>query len=202
MGITSEKIELKNVRLSFADIYKAKAFEVGQKPRYSASFLLDPSDKAHKKLIKLIKSEGDRIAEEEWGFTVDQMLERSNKKNKEVPKLKGTCFGNGDDLDKVYDGYDDMFFVRTSKLEDDGRPTVVDTDMSPLTAEDNKPYNGCYVDATLTLWTQNNQYGKRINGNLRAIRFRSDGDAFGRPPIEAEDEFSEVPEDDGDFLDD
>lgn len=188
MGITSEKIELKNVRLSFADIFKAKAFQTGQDARYSASFLLDPSDKAHKKLIALVKSEGDRIYEEEW-------------KGK-TPKLKGRCYGTEDDLDKVYDGYEGMFFVRTSKPESDGRPTIVDTDMSPLTAEDAKPYNGCYVDATLTLWTQDNQFGKRINGNLRAIRFRSDGEAFGRPPIDADDEFSESAESGGDFLDD
>ena len=32
------------------------------------------------------------------------------------------------------------------------RPLVVDVDKSPLTAQDGKPYSGCYVNASLELW--------------------------------------------------
>jgi len=191
MSETSEKIELKNVRLSFAELWQAKAFQEGQAPKYQASFLLDPSDKDHKKMIKTVKAEADRIKKAQWGD--------------KPPKLKGECFGDGDDLDTVYDGYEGMFFMRANKNAADGRVTIVNSDNSPLTVDDGKPYNGCYVDATLTLWTQDNSFGKRINGNLRAIRFRGDGEAFGRPAIEADDEFSEAPEDGADddgFLDD
>jgi len=190
MSETSEKIELKNVRLSFAELWTAKAFQEGQTPKYQASFLLDPSDKEHAKHIKLIKAEAAKIKKAEWGD--------------KIPKLKGECFGNGDDLDTVYDGYEGMFYVRANKNADDGRVTIVNTNNDPLTVDDGKPYNGCYVDATFTMWTQDNSFGKRVNGNLRAIRFRGDGEAFGRPAIEAEDEFSESPdsEDDDSFLED
>ncbi len=74
-----------------------------------------------------------------------------------------------------------------------------------MAGDANFPYDGCYVDATITLWTQNSKdYGNRINGNLRGIRFRADGEEFGRPALEAEEEFDELPDDgdDDDFLND
>jgi len=190
MGVTSEKIKLENVRLSFAELFVAKPFKPGEeKKRYQATYLLDPSDKAHAKQIKMIEAAGEAIGNEEW--------------DGKIPKLKGRAYGYEDDLEgKIYDGYEGMFWVKTSKGEEEGRVTVVDQNNDPLTADDNKVYNGCYVDATLTLWTQDNSWGKRINGNLRAIKYRGPGEAFGRAPIEAEDEFGESSSDDGGFLDD
>ena len=38
----------------------------------------------------------------------------------------------------------------------------MDRDRSPLTEKDSKPYAGCYVNAKLQLWTQDNQHGKGI----------------------------------------
>ena len=51
------------------------------------------------------------------------------------------------------------------------------------------PYSGCYVYGSITLWLQNNSYGKKINANLRAVQFERDGEAFGMKPVNAEDEF-------------
>jgi hypothetical protein len=44
---TSDIIKLKNVRLSFARLWKPKAFQEGQDPRFEATFLLDPSNAEH-----------------------------------------------------------------------------------------------------------------------------------------------------------
>ena len=193
-------IELIDVRLSFPQIWVAKSFEEGQPPRYEASFLLDPSNGKHEEMIKEIKQETKRVATEKWG----------NDWKKEN-FFKGKCFGTEAALATVYDGYADMFWVRTAKLASDGRPLIVDRDGSPLTVEDGKPYAGCNVSATLSLWCQDNKFGKRINANLRAIKFRSDNDAFSANAIgSAEDEFSDDDEDDvntvsgddADFLDD
>jgi hypothetical protein len=35
------------------------------------------------------------------------------------------------------------------------------------------------VNAIVTLWPQNNQYGKRINALLDGVQFNRDGDPFG-----------------------
>ena len=49
-----------------------------------------------------------------------------------------------------------------------------------------------------------NEFGKRINANLRAVQFVKDGEAFGVKPVDAEDEFDVLEGDaaggDDDFL--
>jgi hypothetical protein len=61
-----------------------------------------------------------------------------------------------------------------------------------LAEDDGVLYSGCYVNMTVTLWTQDNEYGKRVNANLRAVQFVKDGEAFGVAPVDAEEEFDEV----------
>jgi len=185
MKMSNGKLEMIDVRLSFPKVWKAVSFEEGQAPKYEASFLLDPTNPAHKATIKEIKTEANRLCIEKWGPNW------STEDHKDEVKLKGKCFGTAADLDEVYDGYTDAFWVRTSKKAEDGRVLIVDRDFSPLTEEDGKIYAGCYVTATFSMWCQDNKFGKRINGQLRAIKFHRDGDAFSAGEIpDAENEFS------------
>lgn len=179
----SEKITLKNVRLSFPRLFEPRAFEEGQKKRYEATFLLDPTDKEHAKTIKEIKKQAAKVAREKWPNG--------------IPKRLPTNFGLADEEGLEYDGYEGMFYFRTAR-PGDSRPTVVNRDRTPLSAEDGVIYAGCYVNATVTIWAQDNQFGKRLNGNLRAVQFVKDGEAFGAPPVDAEEEFDELPDDEFD----
>lgn len=194
---TSEPIKLPLARLSFPRLFKPKSFREGQPARFESSFLLDPSDKAHKAIIDEIVETAEELLLEEF--------------NGKIPKGAEMCFGYADASDiqigtlkwrgkeKEYDGYEGMFYISSSNQT---RPTVVDRNNDPLVEEDGKPYAGCYVDGSITLWTQDNEYGKRVNANLRAVRFRKDGDAFGRKPVDADEEFDILDdEDDDDFLD-
>jgi len=198
---TSEVIKLGGVRLSFPKLFTPKAFvdKDGNKSseRFEAAFLLDPSDKTHAAIIADIVEKATDLANEQW--------------HNKIPKSVELCFGYSDaqaiavgDLkwhgkEKEYDGYEGMFYISSANRT---RPTVVDRDRSPLVEADGKPYPGCIVNASITLWTQDNQWGKRINANLRAVQFVKDGEAFGAKPVAAEDEFDVVDgdEDDG-FLD-
>lgn len=181
---TSDVIKLPNVRLSFPRLFKPKAFREGQEPRFESTFLLDPSDKVHAKIIKQIETTADEILEEHFG--------------KKVPKKIELCFGDGDDKD--YDGYEGMFYISTSNKT---RPTVVARDRTPLVEEDGKPYAGCYVNGSITLWVMDNEFGKRVNANLRAVQFVKDGEAFGVKPVDADEEFDVLDDEDDsdDFLD-
>ena len=183
---TSEVIKLPAARLSFPRLFKPKAFREGQEPRFEATFLLDPSDKTHAAVLETIRSTADEILEEHF--------------NGKVPKGVKLCFGDGDE--KEYDGYEGMVFLSSSNRT---RPTVVDRDRTPLVEEDGKPYAGCYVNASITLWVMDNEFGKRVNANLRAVQFVRDGDAFGVKPVDAEEEFDVLDDDvasdgDDDFL--
>ena len=192
---TSDKIKLQNVRLSFPRLFVPRAFNPGQDPRYEASFLLDPSDKNHAATIKEIEAVADEIAKEMWP--------------KKIPAALARCYGlaNEDAKKSEYDGYEDMFFISTSATQNTP-PLIVDAGRNPLIIENGVepkiPYAGCYVTASITLWTQDNQFGKRINANLRAVQFKKDGEAFsGVKPVDIDDELDDFDEDDDDsFLDD
>jgi hypothetical protein len=171
---------LKNVRLSFPQIWTPKAFAAGQDPRFNANFLIHKEDQAE--LIAKIKEAVKAVATEKWG--------------KDVPKSLKVCIGDGEEKD--YDGYDGAMFLSASTKT---RPVIVDQKKNPLAEEDGKPYAGCYVNAAISLWAQDNQWGKRVNASLDAIQFVKDGDAFGGKKTTA-DVFGEIEEDDNDsFLD-
>jgi Protein of unknown function (DUF2815) len=157
------------VRLSFARLFNAKPFAPGQTPRFEASFLLDPSNKEHAATIATIKEEAKKLV---IGAGLN-------------PKDFKLCFGPGEQ--KSYDGYEGMFFVTSANTT---RPTVVDRNRNPVAESDAQaPYSGSYVIGSVTLWLQNNAYGKRINANLRAVQFVKDGPAFGVAPVKADEEF-------------
>jgi hypothetical protein len=83
-------------------------------------------------------------------------------------------------------------FVAASAQET-APPTVVDAARQALTERSGKPYAGCYVNASIELWAQDNAYGKRINATLRGVQFVRDGDSFGAGSrAAAPDEFDEI----------
>ena len=150
------KIILKNVRLSFADLFKKGSFN-GEETKYGATFLLNKEE--HADSIADIKAQ---IAE----------LVKNNLKGAKLAADK-LCLRDGDEVE--YDGYAGCYSIKCSTKK---RPIVIDRDRSPLSEDDNKPYGGCYVNASIDLWVQNNAYGKRVNSTLLAVQFFKDGEPF------------------------
>ena len=178
-------IKLTGVRLSFPALFTPKAFKSapGEQPKtpgYSASFILDK--KEHAKLIKDIK----RI--------IDHLVKTELKKNR-LPSDK-VCLRDGEDKEDV-DGYgpDVMYLSSGSR----NRPAVVDRKANDITEESGMVYAGCYVNASVRLWAQNNDFGKRVNAELRGVQFLRDGDPFGGDRFDPKEEFGSVEDDDDDY---
>jgi len=167
------KIKLNNVRLSFPSLFKRAEFN-GQVGKFEATFLLDKEDTKTKKLID------DAIA---------AALAAAKVK---VPKDK-YCVRDGDDSE--YAGYADHFSIKASSNK---RPTVINRDKTPLVEDDDVIYAGCYVNAIIDFWIQDNSYGKRVNANLYGVQFVRDGDAFGSGDVDVVDDFDSI-DDDGDL---
>lgn len=182
---TSEKLRVKTVRLSFPQFWTPKAFEEGQTPRYEGAFLFDYDNKVHAQHIKEIKAAAKGILTEHFGG--------------KIPKGVKFCFGDADKDEKTYDGYEGKFYLTSANRT---RPPIVDRDgKSPLIEADGKPYAGCYVNATVTLWVQDNKWGKRVNANLLAVQFVKDGEAFGIKPVDVEEEFEDIEDEDSEIDD-
>lgn len=186
-SVTSEIIKATNARLAFVQIDKKTKVgkDPNEIPKYRLTVLLDPSNAEHAGFIKQINAEGKRIANEFW--------------DGQIPKSLGRCFGNGNDLDKVYNGFKDMFYVRLSNPDDFpiiGRQKnpATKTFMQLTPGQPGYPYSGCYANVSFTLWTQDSHGRKGLNGNLRVVQFVKDGDRFGgAAPANPDMEFEELP---------
>jgi len=183
-------VQLKNVRLSFPDLFEAVQFE-GKGPfSYRASFL-QPEDQ------KVYVQQADKswkpttmtaviaaVAKEKWASKSESVLKSIQGNNQKF------CWTDGDAKD--YDGYEGNYCLSASRGQDKGRPIVMDCDKSPLTAADGKPYAGCYVNATVEIWPQDNSFGKGVRATLRGVQFFKDGDAFSAGTPVSEDDFEAI----------
>lgn len=169
-------IQLKKVRLSFPELFEAKAVNGQGAPAYSASFIL-PTDHPQ---VKEIKAAMKAVAKEKWGAKADAIYAAAEK---------GDKLGLHDGDTKEYDGYAGNLYISARNKT---RPLVVDKDKTPLTASDGKPYGGCIVNASLEVWAQDNDFGKRINFSLRGVQFVEDGDRFGGGGVAGEDDFDDL----------
>ena len=157
---------LKKVRLSFPALFTPTAFQGEGEKKFEATFLVEKGSANH----KMLEAEIEKLLTDDL-------------KGIKLPSDK-ICLKDGDE--KAYDGYEGHMFIKAASKK---RVSVVDQDKTPLTEDDEKIYGGCYVNAIIDLWAQNNQYGKRINAGLRGVQFDSHGDSFSGSSAARDDEF-------------
>lgn len=170
------RLMLRNVRLAFPSLFEPSTFGDGD-PAYQATLIIAGDDPQIAAINKVI----DAVAKEKWGAKADATLKALRSTGKVALK-------SGDEKSQ-YDGFEGNWFMQPRNKT---RPTVVDGQRQPLNERDGRIYAGCYVNASIELWAQDNQYGKRVNATLRGVQFVRDGEAFGGGrPAEA-DEFDEL----------
>jgi hypothetical protein len=158
---------LKNVRLSFPSLFHKASFD-GNEGKFESTLLIDKSDKKTKDVIDAAIAEA--IAEAKV----------------KVPSDK-RCLKDGDESD--YDGYEGHWSFKAASSK---RPTVIDRDKTPIIEADEKVYAGCYVNAVVDIWIQNNKFGKRVNANLYGIQFVKDGEPFGLGATDVTESFDDL----------
>lgn len=167
-------VKLKNVRIAFCqNLFKAGAVTAGDKPKFSATFILTGDDPQIASIRQAILT----VAKEQWkdkAGAVMKTLEATDK----------VCLRDGD-TKAQYEGFEGNMFITASNA---AAPIVLDRDRTELTEADGKPYAGCYVNANIDIWAMDNNYGKRICATLKGVQFFRDGDAFvGSAPASADD---------------
>jgi hypothetical protein len=171
-------IQLRKVRLAFPALFEPKSFGEGD-AAYSASLLIEPGSDNARRVEEAIEN----AAAEKWGTKAKQTLAELKAKDK-------VCLHDGS-TKASYDGFEGMLFVSSRNKS---RPTVIDRDKTPLIAADGRPYAGCYVNAIVSIYAQDNTYGKRVNASLTGVQFHSDGDAFTGGAPASPDQFDDLSE--------
>lgn len=193
------EVILKNVRLSFPSLFKPYAQESDDgedREVFKASFLIPKNDPEGN--LKKIKAAAEQAKIKKWGADPKQW-----------PKLKAdrVCLRDGDE--ENWDGYAGHMYLSASSPVT--RPPSVVTNrkdkdgrwIEAKVGQAGAPYAGCFVNAIVRVWVQDNKYGKRINASLESVQFRSDGEAFGAAPVDPNDKFDDDDvSDPGDFGDD
>jgi len=179
----TEFIMLKDVRVSFPHLFRRPVIN-GDEGKCGAVLMLENS--RHAKSIAAVKTQMDALAKEKF-------------KGRSIPGDK-LCMRPGEDKGRTE--YEDHHVISANNRD---KPFVISNDGGSTVA--NEPdcaiYAGCYVNAKIRLWAQDNQYGKRINAELVAIQFSRDGEpldgsyvsadeavsGFGTANADAEDDF-------------
>lgn len=176
------------------------------KPQYRQTWLLDPSNAQAAATIKEIKEEAARQLDLFFGGR-----DKWPKDNLQTG-TKGIlpCFGNGNDLKKVYDGYKDMFFIKVSDTTapiigdrrgrqvsflSDNAWHVVDRATGKTTEEIVEPglvpYGGAFCRGRISLYVYNNEQAG-VNANFRSVQFVRTGEAFGGAKRNVSEELAEM----------
>jgi hypothetical protein len=184
------EVILTNVRLSFADIYEpakdrkdSKTDEV-IKGKFGANFLMEKGTAETKANQAKIKKAGHDAKVKKWG-----------ENEAKWPKLKPEklCLRDGDLED--YDGYEGNLYLSANNGQ---KPQVITNrkdknkkwvEAAPGTP--NSPYSGCFVNALVRLWVQDNEHGKRLNASLEVVQFLRDGTPFGAAPVDPNERFTD-----------
>ena len=190
-----EIIMLSNVRLSFPHLieaHKSKMAAPNAVAKFSADFLLPQDHPAFKQFIERYSE----MAQAKWGEhanTVMQMIQGDRKLR---------CYGPGTEkVDKKsfkpYAGYEGNVFISASR---ETPPQMIQLDGAPVDPANTmayqalarKMYGGCYVNAAVRPWIQENSFGRGIRCDLVAVQFAKDGEAFGEGTTDASSMFGAV----------
>lgn len=171
------KINLSNVRLAFPVLWEAKTVNGEGEPAFSASFLIPPDHP----VIKELHAAFEALGKDKWGAKWGAV-------KKEIEAKDRFALHDGD-TKSDYAGFPGSMYISARNKV---RPLTIDRDKSPLTEADGRPYAGCYVNASVELWPQDNNYGKRINASLRGVQFLRDGEAFAGGGSAKPDEFDDL----------
>lgn len=185
------EVTLKRVLISFPHVVAPQEGKVDKdtgkkgKPRFNSSFLIR---KDRKDLLDQIKAAVKRVQLKKYGS------------EKNIPKYKPDrlAYRNGD-LES-WEGYEGCIYVSTSSPET-RPPKLLDRDKSEISGADaaRRFYGGAEVDAVVRFWVQDDpEYGKRVNCSVEAVRFVKNGPAFGANPVDVDEAFDDLGDDEDD----
>jgi hypothetical protein len=211
MADTNVELKLRNVRISFANLFKPQEFKDAQTGKvrwtYNVNALIPkylPDGSVNPQMAQCQEAIRQAIVAR-WGD--------------KAPKIPAErrCFRDGEPKDPdtgqreaLYDGYEGCCFLSANKtVEGPEAPNplvLIDSRKGPdgkfprLKLSDGKLYSGCVVDMIVRVYGFDGsklRVPDRVNASLEAVKFVRHGEAFGAKPVDAESSFEEEAAEDG-----
>lgn len=178
----SDIIYLSNVRVSFPNLVEPKITKNdngSERAAWSADLIVAPNSPQFQQVMTQVTN----AATAEWKERTPMIMQMIQADR------KSRCYGNGSEkINKTtllpYDGYEGNAYVSAISNR---QPQMIQPNGSPVDASNSMAYQaiarsiygGCYVNAAIRIWPQDNKHGRGIRCDLVAIQFSKDGDAFG-----------------------
>lgn len=176
----AEKMILKGVRLSYANLFEARENMSGDL-RYSTALLIPKDHPQIDDLHALV----DQVGDEKFGKKWPAMRKRKD------PVHDADEDGKADD-DPNYEG---MFYINTSSKR---RPQVVDRKRQPI-LDDSEIWSGCYANVSFAVFAFEVPENKSVSFGLNNVQLVKTGERLGGAP-NADEEFEDIDDDeDGGF---
>jgi hypothetical protein len=192
----SELILLSNVRLSFPHIAEPqrKTQDDGtEKASYNCEFILTPNNPGWAAFHQAVA----KAALEKWGANAQNVIAHCGTDRKK------RCYGAGEEkvngkTFQPYDGYAGMYYITAGSTR---QPQIIGPDGNKIDENNTmavqqmarKLYGGCYVNAAVKPWLQENKHGRGIRCDLVAVQFYADGEAFGEGNVDTSGLFAATP---------
>jgi hypothetical protein len=191
----SDIIFISNARLSFPHLIEPqKQMSENGKERisYNCELILAPNDPCFAQFMAKVQE----MATAKWKEHTQQVLQIVGADR----KLR--CYGSG--AEKVnkktfapYDGYAGGVYITCGR---DTPPQVIQADGKPIDPSNTMAYQqltrgmygGCYINAAVKPWMQENKYGRGVRCDLIAVQFAKDGEPFGEGAVDASGYFGAV----------
>ncbi len=175
------------VRLAFAQhLFEAGTVGGEGKPAFSVTAIIPKDHPVHKEL----EAAEEAAAKAKWDTKAGANLKAIRAAGKGIVK--------DGDLKANYGGFEGNDFV---SMRSNNRPNVYGPNGEQLVESDGVVYSGCHAHVMISVWAQDNQYGKRVNAEITGLKFSRDGDSFGGGATRATaDDFADLSAADEDML--
>ncbi len=196
MEAKSDIVFISNARLSFPHLIepqKQVSPETGkERISYNCELILAPNDPTFAQFMQKVQE----MALAKWKEHAGQVLQIVNSDR----KLR--CYGNGaEKINKKtfapYDGYVGGVYITAGR---DTPPQIIHANGQPIDPSNTMAYQqitrgmygGCYVNAAVKPWMQENKFGRGVRCDLIAVQFARDGEPFGEGNVDASGMFGAV----------
>lgn len=144
-------------RLSYPNLFKPKAFQDGQEPKYSLVLLF--SDKTK---LRALRDAVDQACADKWG-----------PKEKWPKNLRSPFRDGNEKADSP--GYENTIFISASSKQP---PGVVNQKVEYITESSNEIYAGCFVRATVNAYAYDTMGNRGVAFGLQNVQKTRDGQPF------------------------